>query len=111
MIKTVENQNDVMVVALEGTLEVSGQQDLKDGLMKVAREQSDIVLDFSDVEFIDSSCLGALVSIAKTLRDDRGDIKIIGLQDDVKSIFQITRLDKIFSIFDDRKDAVESFYR
>lgn len=111
MINKVENQSDVMVVGLQGALEVSLQQTLKSELEKVAAQQSDLVLDFSEVSFIDSSCLGALVSLTKVLRAERGDIKIVHLNDDVRSIFQITRLDRIFEIFDDTNTAVESYYR
>lgn len=110
MITKTENRSDVIVVDLEGVLEVSLQQTLKDKLLQIAREQNDMVLNFSQVTFIDSSCLGALVSLAKTLREQKGDIKLVRLTDDVQSIFQITRLDRIFEIFESVDSAVESFY-
>lgn len=113
MIAEVEVKSDVVVVRLEGSLDISLQDDLKSNLSNICREkkQSDLVLDFEKVTFIDSSCLGALVSFAKELREDKGDLKLSTLSDDVISIFQITRLDKIFDIFDALDEAVESFYR
>lgn len=111
MIANTETKSDVLIVALEGSLEVSKQQDLKDNLLRLAREQNDMILDFANVAFIDSSCLGALVSLTKSLREDRGDIKLVNLSEEVQSIFQITRLDRIFEIFEATDEAVESFYR
>ena len=110
MIENIESRSEVMIVRMSGALEVSLQQTLKDRLMQIAREQNDLVLDFSKVTFIDSSCLGALVALTKTLRSERGDVKLANLSDDVQSIFQITRLNKIFEIFADTDQAVESFY-
>ena len=110
MIIKTENRSDVIIVGLTGVLEVSLQQTLKDKLIQIAREQNDLVLNFAEVSFIDSSCLGALVSLAKTLREKKGDMKLVCLNEDVQSIFQITRLDRIFEIFETVDLAVESFY-
>jgi anti-anti-sigma factor len=52
-----------------------------------------------------------MVSLVKGLREKKGDIKLVALTDDVRSIFQITRLDRIFQIFDTVQEAVESFYK
>jgi len=68
-----------------------------------------IILDFKKVEFIDSACLGALVGISRRLKSDGGDLTISGLQDEVRSIFQITRLDKVFPLYDDVDQAINSF--
>lgn len=113
MIAEVKKMNDVMLVELVGSLDVSLQSNMKDKLMKVFSENQngDVVLDFQKVNFIDSSCLGVLVSLARTLRENKSDIKLIHLTEDVRSIFQITRLDKIFEIFDNAQEAVNSFFR
>ncbi|MBF0105627.1 MAG: STAS domain-containing protein [Deltaproteobacteria bacterium] len=107
-----KKENRVMVVTFQGSLDVSNQTKLKDTLAGIADAgESDVVFDFKDVNFIDSSCLGVLVAITKRLREIKGDIKLTGLSDDVRSIFQITRLDRIFEIFASNKEAVDSFYR
>ena len=113
MIAEVKKISDVMVVELVGSLDVSLQSDLKGKLTKVFAENQDgdVVLDFQKVNFIDSSCLGVLVAFARKLRGTKSDIKLVNLTEDVRSIFQITRLDKIFEIFDEVQEAVNSFYR
>ena len=68
-----------------------------------------IILDLSDVEFVDSSFLGAVVSGLKKITAIKGDIKIYGLQPPVRAMFELTRLYKVFEIFDAKEDAVNSF--
>lgn len=59
-----------------------------------------IALDLSEVEFIDSSGLGALVSVLKQL-GGKGEIAIGGVRDTVASLFKLTRLDKVFQLYPD----------
>lgn len=108
---SVKSESDVTVATLVGSLDVSVQKELRDELEGLAKAQEDIVLECSQVSFLDSSCLGILVSITKSLRDRKGDIKFAALTDDVRSIFQITRLDRIFELYDSVSEAVESYYK
>ncbi|KAA3621170.1 MAG: anti-sigma factor antagonist, partial [Proteobacteria bacterium] len=63
------------------------------------------VLDLHRVNFIDSSGLGAIVSILKTLGAE-GNIAISGLRDGTLAMFRLTRMDRVFGLFDDIDDAV-----
>lgn len=105
-------ENEVTILQIRGSLDVSHQSNLKDQLYQVVDNGgNDIVFDFQAVNFIDSSCLGVLVALTKKLRGKNGDIKLTNLSEDVKSIFQITRLDKIFEVFENNQEAVNSFFR
>ncbi|AKH88313.1 STAS domain-containing protein [Edwardsiella tarda] len=64
-----------------------------------------LLLDFSQVDFIDSSCLGALVSLLKLL-NNRGDLRLCGLNDNILGMFRITRMDRVFHIGADRQQAL-----
>ncbi len=68
-----------------------------------------ILVDFSKVEFADSSFLGSLVSGLKKSTAIKGDIKILSLQQPVRTMFELTRLYKVFEIFDNESDAIKSF--
>jgi anti-sigma B factor antagonist len=57
------------------------------------------VFDFSTVEFIDSSGLGAIVSSLKMV-GEQGSIAITGLRDNPRTMFKLTRMDRIFPLFD-----------
>lgn len=104
-------REDVVVLKIIGSLEVDLQPQLLSLLDSQSQQESDMVVDFSGVAFIDSSCLGVLVSTAKNLRAKRGNIKLARLTDDVRSIFQITRLDRFFDVFDHVDEAVASYYK
>ena len=57
-----------------------------------------IALDLSEVDFIDSSGLGAIVSVLKQL-DGRGDLVIVGAKPAVMNLFRLTRMDKVFRMY------------
>jgi anti-sigma B factor antagonist len=65
-----------------------------------------VVVDFSGSPYIDSSGLGALVSLSRRLRDAGGDLRLVGLNDDLRSLFELTRLDQLFPLFATRQDAL-----
>lgn len=102
--------SDITTLVLKGSLEISQQSSLKESLAsQIPAHIKNIVLDFSEVDFIDSSCLGALIALTRKIRAEKGDIRIAALKEEVRSIFQITRLDKIFQIFDTVDQAQKSF--
>ena len=70
----------------------------------------EFVVDFQQVDYIDSGGLGSLVSSLRQIRQVEGDIKVSGLTDQVRSVFELTRLHRIFEIFEDNSQAVRSYH-
>lgn len=68
-----------------------------------------IVIDLSGVDFISSAGLRVLITGRKTARAARGDVRLAGITDRVKSTFELVGFDKLFQIFDKEVDAVGSF--
>jgi anti-sigma B factor antagonist len=68
-----------------------------------------ILVDFAKTGYIDSSGLGVLVSLAKRLRELGGDLRLANLNDDLQTLFELTKLDTLFQIADTRERALESF--
>jgi len=104
--------NGVTVISLglkRATAEIA--KDFKSLLFNLVDEKKiqKIVIDMSEVEFADSSFLGAIVSGLKKITAIKGDIKILGLQPPVRAMFELTRLYKVFEIFDNKNDAINSF--
>jgi len=64
-----------------------------------------IALDLSDVDFIDSSGLGAIVAALKQLAG-RGDLVIVGAKPAVANLFKLTRMDKVFRMYSAEADAL-----
>lgn len=106
MIDKIEDRNNVRVVNLSGSLDISLQASLKQDLLdKFPRTKPLIIFDLKEVSFIDSACLGVLVALTRQAREKSGEVAFIHLTDEVQSIIQITRLDKILHIFDDEEKA------
>ena len=100
----------VLVVQVDGQLIVGNRQDLKD-LIQAALDRGErrILLDFSRTGYIDSSGLGALVSLSKRIREVGGELRLSGLNEDLRSLFELTKLDTLFAIADSSQQALASF--
>jgi anti-anti-sigma factor len=68
-----------------------------------------IVVDLRECEFIDSTFLGALVVSLKRLTGLGGDLRLVGFQPAVHSMFELTRMYRVFEAFDSKEDAIHSF--
>ncbi len=108
----IQSENGVEIIAplvrrLDASVAVVFKQEI---LSFIQQGKNSILLDFSHVEFIDSSCLGALVSILKTL-SGRGDLALCALNGNIQNLFKLTRMDRIFTIGSDRAAALEIINR
>jgi anti-anti-sigma factor len=68
-----------------------------------------IIIDLSTVEFIDSTFLGVLVNTLKKVAVLKGDLKLVGFKPAVRSMFELTRLFRVFESYSDLQDAIRSF--
>jgi anti-sigma B factor antagonist len=106
----VSRQGDVVIVEIEGQLIVSNRQELKQRVLDEAEAGArKILVDFGRTGYIDSAGLGVLVSLAKRLRELGGDIRLANLNDDLHTLFELTKLDTLFQIADSRERALETF--
>jgi anti-sigma B factor antagonist len=100
------------VVAPRGDLDIATADELKRILTElVDRGQVRLVMDLGRVAYIDSSGLHALVVGMKRARAARGDVKLCGLQADVRSIFEMTRLTKALDVYPSREEALAAAWR
>jgi anti-sigma B factor antagonist len=107
-----KNNNDILIIEVltdRATVEVSGN--FKEELIRHIDEGSNkVIVNLSKSEFIDSSFLGALVAGLKRTTMKDGDLKLVGLQPTVRSMFELTRLHRIFDIFENEKNAIQSYH-
>ncbi len=68
-----------------------------------------VVVDLSDCEFIDSTFLGTLVVSLKKITSMGGDLKLVGFQPNVRAMFELTRMYRVFESFESIEEAVNSF--
>lgn len=104
------DDSGVTVVKVDGQLIVGNRQELKD-LVFAALDKGErrILIDFSQTGYIDSSGLGALVSISKRVREAGGELRLSGLNEDLRSLFELTKLDTLFAIAETPQQALSSF--
>ena len=89
----------IVVVGVEGQLIVGNRQDLKQKVLDALDGGSrKFVIDFSKTGYIDSSGLGVLVSLSKKVREQGGDLRLAGLNEDLQTLFELTKLDTLFTI-------------
>ena len=109
-LRETRRDNGVLVVHVDGQLVITNRAELKDLLQqRLASGDRRFVLDFTQTPYIDSSGLGALVTIAKRVREDGGDVRLAGLNDDLRQLFELTKLDTLFSISGTPDQALAAF--
>ena len=75
----------------------------------LAKGQKKILLNLGDVNYIDSSGIGELVSAYTTVRNQGGELKLLNLTKKVHDLLQITKLYTVFDVKDDEAAAVKAF--
>jgi anti-sigma B factor antagonist len=106
----VEQGEIVKIEVNEERMDAHNSGDLKERMLGLFDEgKCNLVIDLSAVRFVDSSGLGALVSGFKNASARDGSLKLCGLQPQVRSMFELTRLHRVFEIFASMDEALESF--
>jgi anti-sigma B factor antagonist len=106
-----EKVNGILIVTIEEKEANLSKSDRFKELVveEINSGERNIVLSFKNVLYLDSSFLGALVGILKMLLPLNGRLVISDLNGDIENLFELTRLNKIFSIKEDVKTAMLDF--
>ncbi len=101
----------VMIVDLSGRITLGeGSVILRDTVRDlVGKGNKKILLNLGDVNYIDSSGIGELVSAFTTVRNQGGELKLLNLTKKVHDLLQITKLYTVFDVKDDETTAIKSF--
>ncbi|MCF6179313.1 MAG: STAS domain-containing protein [Geopsychrobacter sp.] len=109
-LKTEEIGDIVQIVVEEERMDAHNSGTFKEQMLALFDEgKCKLIVDLSAVRFVDSSGLGALVSGFKNASARDGSLKLCGLQPQVRSMFELTRLHRVFEIFTTIDEAQESF--
>ncbi len=107
---SITQQGKVSVVALKGKLDLANAARLKEEVKPLLdADRTQIHLSMKDVDFINSSGLGALVSLMKEIRVHKGRLTLSDLAPYVNEIFEITQLSHVFEIYDTVDAALSSY--
>jgi anti-sigma B factor antagonist len=106
-IKTEELGDGGYVISLAGEVDLYTAPEFKQQLLDViGNGAKTVIVDFSDTTFIDSTTLGVLVGGVKRLRSNDGRLSLVCSDRNITKIFEITGLDRVFTIYPTREDAV-----
>jgi len=101
--------DDIGVVVLEGEIDIYSAPEFKEVLVNsIEGGAHRIIVDLTEVTFIDSTALGVLVSGEKRVRPRNGNLDIVCSDENIIRIFEITGLDRIFGIYASRDEAVKA---
>jgi anti-sigma B factor antagonist len=106
-IRTEQLSGDTYVISLVGEVDLYTAPEFKQQLLEVIGQGAkEVVVDFTDTTFIDSTTLGVLVGGVKRLRSNEGQLSLVCSDRNITKIFEITGLDKVFTIYPTRDDAL-----
>ena len=106
----VKQETGITVITLSGRFDALMAKEFKNcGADLIDKRLVTIAIDMASIDFIDSSGLGSLVGGLKGVAKEKGEIRIAGLSPEVRTIFELTRLHRIFDIYENIETARASF--
>ncbi|MGL4687721.1 MAG: STAS domain-containing protein [Fusobacteriaceae bacterium] len=107
---TEKNLGDIKVIKIIGELDALVAPKLKDRIAKLVEADTiNFIIDFEELVHINSLAMGILRGKLRIVKEAGGDIKLIKLNNHIKTIFEMIGLDEIFEIFETEEEAVKSF--
>ena len=104
-----EQRGAVGVLTVTGQMTASNADRIREEALMQFGNHEDVkchVIDMAAVDFLDSSGLGVLVTLLKRLAEKGGRLRLAGLQKKVRVVFEITRMYKVFDIFETVDEAL-----
>jgi anti-sigma B factor antagonist len=109
-ISTVKTDKALIIIIEEAEANFSKSDQFKELVFQeIEKGNHQLILSFKQVDFLDSSFLGAVVAELKHLIPLQGKLVLVELNSDIKNLFELTRLDKVFEIKDDVVEASNIF--
>lgn len=103
-------QSDIVICQLNGDIDINSSPDIRKNLDELtSKQEKKIILNLGNVSYIDSSGLATLVEMLKKTKKYGGELRLSNLADKVKSLFEITKLEKLFKIYDTAEEAIANF--
>jgi anti-sigma B factor antagonist len=106
----IRSDGNVHILELSGSFDAQHASQARQWLdQALSNKPPNVVVDLREVSFLDSTGLATLVQGMKRSRMENGDLRLCGLQQPVRMIFELTRLDRVFEIFPSQEEAVLAF--
>lgn len=101
---------DVTVCALSGEININTSPDLRKVFDElITKKTTKVILDMGGVNYIDSSGLATLIEMLRRMKKYDGKLRLCNLSDKIRSLFEITKLTKLFEMFNSEAEALKGF--
>ena len=109
--KFISDERDIPVMKLDGEIVFENSNELKEAAKDKLKEAGykNLIMDFKEVSFVDSSGIGFILSLFKFLREEKGELVIANVNNKIKQSFEITKISQIIEIFDNVNEASNYF--
>lgn len=103
-----EKVKDVMVIKLSGDINMTNSNELRERFLALLKKgQVKVLMDFEKVDFIDSSGIATLIEMFRNLQKVGGRIYLCQVNKKIVSILEITKVNKLFPMFENRAQALQ----
>ena len=104
------SQDGVDVVDITGQLDAFTTPEVKAEFKKLTDERHyKLALNFGQVDYVNSTGIGAVLAVAQQVRKRKGDLKIFSMKADIRKVFDLVGASKILDIFETEQEALNSF--
>ncbi|QHM75494.1 Putative anti-sigma factor antagonist [Mixta theicola] len=105
-----KSDNVTIITPVTRRLDASVAKPFRDEVMaQISAGQTRLLLDFSRVDFIDSSCLGTLISLLKAI-NGKGEMALCALNPNIQNMFKLTRMDRVFTLCTTQNEALTALH-
>ena len=105
-----KNIRDIAVISVPGPrLDANNSKEFKSVVAETLRGYHRVLFDMSQLNFVDSSGLGALVSCLRQVNAAGGDLKLCGMTKPVRTLFELVRMHRVFDIRNTEEEALQAF--
>lgn len=105
-----EKNNDITICALEGEVNINTSPELRKKFMSIIEaNEKKILIDLTNVSYLDSSGLATFIEILQRLKKINGGLRFCNINERVRNILEVTKLVNLFEIFESREEALKGF--
>jgi len=106
----IRTESGVSVIDVSGQLDAFTTPDVKAEFKKLTDARNyKLVLNLQKVDYVNSTGIGAIVAVAQQVRRRKGDLKLFGMKEDIRKVFDLVGASKILEIFETEQEAINSF--
>jgi anti-sigma B factor antagonist len=107
-VESIRHSSDVALIVVHGQADLHTAPELREELHRVIDDGAfQVIVDLTDASFVDSMTLGVLLGGVKRLRPQGGQLRVVVDKPGLRRIFEVTLLDRVFTLFPTRADALE----